>query len=215
MRFRLLLLILFPANFMAQPWRDSLQVAREAYKNKNYEKALAYYRSAQNNAPEGVDLTKEIAQATYRSQDYKNSDTYYQQSIQTTTSPEEKSKLQHNLGNVRMKQKDYAGAIEAYKDALRNNPGDEQTRYNLSEAIRQKKEQDQKQQQPQNNQNNSQNQQNNSSNDTSSKNYTPQMPNKQADKMLDDLAKKEAATRRKRGNQEQGDKKNVKSGRNW
>ncbi len=215
MRFRLLLLMLFPLTLLAQPWRDSLQVAREAYKSKSYEKALAYYRSAQNNAPEGVDLTKEIAQATYRSQDYKNSDAYFQQSIQSATSPEEKSKLQHNLGNARMKQKDYAGAIEAYKDALRNNPGDEQTRYNLSEAIRQKKEQDQKQQQPQNNQNNPQNQQDTSSDNSPSKNDTPQMPNKQADKMLDDLAKKEAATRRKRGNQEKGDKNNIKSGKNW
>ena len=33
-----------------------------------------------------------------------------------------------------MKDKDYAGAVEAYKNALRNNPADEETRYNYALA---------------------------------------------------------------------------------
>lgn len=35
-------------------WRDSLKVAREAYKNQDYQKALKYYESAQRKAPEGI-----------------------------------------------------------------------------------------------------------------------------------------------------------------
>src|SRR5690606_35405368 len=45
-----------------------------------------------------------------------------------------KHKAFHNKGNAFFQQKKYPEAIEAYKDALRNNPGDEETRYNLALA---------------------------------------------------------------------------------
>ena len=40
----------------------------------------------------------------------------------------------HNLGNALMNQKEYSRAVEAYKNALRNNPSDDQSRYNLALA---------------------------------------------------------------------------------
>ena len=40
----------------------------------------------------------------------------------------------HNLGNSLMNKKDYTGAVEAYKNALRNNPTDDESRYNLALA---------------------------------------------------------------------------------
>ncbi|MFY8213504.1 MAG: tetratricopeptide repeat protein, partial [Flavobacterium sp.] len=53
----------------------------------------------------------------------------------------EKSKLRsekhnafHNLGNVYLKEKKYAEAVSAFKDALRNDPTDEESRYNLALA---------------------------------------------------------------------------------
>ena len=53
----------------------------------------------------------------------------------------EKSKLRsekhnafHNLGNVYMKEKKYTEAVAAFKDALRNDPTDEESRYNLALA---------------------------------------------------------------------------------
>ena len=69
----------------------------------------------------------------------------------------------HNMGNVFMKQKDYAKAVETYKNALRNNPQDEETRYNyaLAKELLEKeqqqqdnKEQDQQDQKNQDNQEN-------------------------------------------------------------
>jgi tetratricopeptide (TPR) repeat protein len=136
--------------------------------------------------------------------------------------------MQHNLGNTRMKKKDYAGAIEAYKDALRNNPNDEETQYNLSEAIRQKKQQEDKKnnQQGQNGKNPSQNQNNSGSNNsnnsgggsTSSKNdkkSSGSLPNKQADKMLDNLTRQEADTRRRITGGQRNNESSSKSGKNW
>ena len=42
----------------------------------------------------------------------------------------------HNIGNRCMDQQAYDKAIEAYKESLRRNPTDEETRYNLALAIK-------------------------------------------------------------------------------
>ena len=222
------LFTVFAFQGFAQQWVDSLKVARTAYKNKEYDKANRYYRSAQNLAPKDVDLSEEIAQSTYRSRDFDNAEKVYQQASLEKKDKLEKAKMQHNLGNTRMKKKDYSGAIEAYKDALRNNPNDEETQYNLSEAIRQKKQQEDKKnnQQNQNGKNPSQNQNNSGSNNsnnsgggsTSSKNdkkSSGSLPNKQADKLLDNLTKQEANTRRRISSGSKNEENKSKSGKNW
>ena len=70
-----------------------------------------------------------------------------------TDKPNEKAMLYHNLGNSLLVQKKFDPSIEAYKKALRINPNDLDTKYNLAYAIKMK-EQDQKQQQQQQNQQN-------------------------------------------------------------
>ena len=57
-----------------------------------------------------------------------------QQATKTATSKTEKHKAFHNIGNVLMKNKKCKEAVEAYKNALRNDPTDEETRYNLGLA---------------------------------------------------------------------------------
>ena len=222
------LFIVFAFQGFAQQWVDTLKVARTAYKNKEYYKANRYYRSAQNLAPKDVDLSEEIAQSTYRSRDFDNAEKVYQQAASEKKDKLEKAKMQHNLGNTRMKKKDYSGAIEAYKDALRNNPNDQETQYNLSEAIRQKKQQEDKKnnQQNQNGKNPSQNQNNTGSNNsnntgggsTSSKNdkkSSGSLPNKQADKLLDNLTRQEANTLRRISSGSKNEENKSKSGKNW
>lgn len=61
----------------------------------------------------------------------------------------------HNMGVIFQSQKDYGKAVEVYKEALRNNPSDDETRYNLALAQKMLKDQQQDQQ----NQNQNQNQQ--------------------------------------------------------
>jgi hypothetical protein len=141
------------------------------------------------------------------------------------------------MGNSQMKKKDYAAAVDSYKEALRNNPTDEQTRYNLSEAIRRLKDQQKKDNKndssqdnkdPQNQPNNKNNPSNKPKNDPGDKqenkggkpneepgkNNPSKLPNKTVDRMLDKLMQDEAATKRKMG----GSKENndaVKSGKDW
>lgn len=70
----------------------------------------------------------------------------------TTASQLEKEKSKqaqifHNMGVIHHQGNDYAKAIEAYKEALRRNPADDETRYNLVLAQKKLKEQQQQQQQ--------------------------------------------------------------------
>lgn len=226
----------------AQEWRDSLSVARKAYENKEYGKAYRYYKSAQSKAPEGIDLSEEMGQSAYKNQQYEDAAAIYEQKASTDDSKKKKADNYHNLGNTRMRQKDYQGAVDAYKQALRNNPKDEQTRYNLSEALRelrnqnQQNQKDQQDQQDQNNQNQpNQNQGNqgnqppqnngqsgssgsNNSNDgqpgTPGQGTAPKLQDKAVDKKLDELMKQEAETKRKLGGSRSG-QGSARSGKDW
>ena len=56
------------------------------------------------------------------------------------------AQIYHNMGVIFHGQKDLQKAIEAYKESLRNNPHDDETRYNLALAQKQLNEQQQQQQ---------------------------------------------------------------------
>lgn len=71
----------------------------------------------------------------------------------SSTSEDEQLKANafHNKGNVQLQQQDLEGAIESYKEALRTNPKDHQTRYNYAYAKKQlEQQQEQEQEQEQN-----------------------------------------------------------------
>lgn len=56
----------------------------------------------------------------------------FEQAGQAETAPYRKAKAYHNIGVICQQHQMYAQAINAYKEALRNNPTDDQTRYNLA-----------------------------------------------------------------------------------
>ena len=250
-----LLTLLVCASVSAQDWRDTLDMARSAYKLQDYKKAFKHYEKAQKGAPENLDLSDEMAQSAYKSGDYELAEKIYQQSHGSKSNAKAKADNLHNLGNSRMKSENYQGAIDAYKDALRANPNDEKTRYNLSEAMRKQKKQEEQQQKEQNqdqgsgegnnsesgdsgdsgDQSNSGDQQSNNG-DSQPKNQGDQqgsaqngksqgensgqqgnkgqLSNKTADRMLDDLMKQEAETKRRMSGGT-GKGGSSKSGKDW
>jgi len=225
-----ILFLLFFNSVEAQNWRDSLVAARTAYSNEDFAEALKYYESAQKNAPDELDFSDEIAQSAYKAREFEKAEKVYQQGGNNKKTSIERSENYHNIGNAKMKRKDYKGAVESYKESLRQNPNDDQTRYNLSEAIRQlknkqkqenknkdsdpnKKQDDQKDKQKdkknQGNENDKDPQKKEQSGDNKSK-----LPDKTVDRMLDKLMKQEAATKRKASGS-QGGQSSAKSGKDW
>ena len=100
----------------------------------------------------------------------------------------------HNMGTVYQAKKDYQKAIEAYKNALRNNPHHANARYNLTQCMRLLK----KQQQQKNNKNDN----NKNKNKDNNKQDKPQNKPKQdqgmskdnAEQMLNAAMQEEKAT---------------------
>jgi len=56
------------------------------------------------------------------------------EALKNAKSNDDKHRINHNIGNILMKKDLCKEALEAYKNALRNNPNDNETRYNLSLA---------------------------------------------------------------------------------
>ena len=216
-----IIFILICASAFGQDWRDSLDMARDAYKNEEFLKALEYYESAQKGAPENVDLSDEMAQSAYKAREFKKAEDIYKQNGNNKQSATEKADNYHNIGNARLKQKDYQGAIDSYKESLRLNPNDDQTRYNLSEAIRQLKNQQKNQNKgPGENGNGGENQNDkngdgeNQAGGEGNKPKEGQLKNKTAEAMLDKLMKEEAETKRKL-TCSKGRNSASKSGKDW
>ena len=61
-------------------------------------------------------------------------DNHFFQLSKQTTDKELLSKINHNLGNSYLESKKYEESVKAYKQALKNNPKDEDARYNLAYA---------------------------------------------------------------------------------
>ena len=55
-------------------------------------------------------------------------------SVAKDVSKSEKHRAYHNIGNALMQNKQCEKAVEAFKNALRNNPSDDESRYNLALA---------------------------------------------------------------------------------
>ena len=101
----------------------------------------------------------------------------YADVTKTTKERPNKHRTFHNIGNALMQIKDYKGAVEAYKNALRNNPNDDETRYNY--ALAKKMLEDEKQDQDQND---NQDQQNDQNQDQGGENDKEQEGDNQQDK---------------------------------
>jgi len=232
------IMLLFSNSIYCQSWRDSLFLARDYYKQGDYQNALKIYNSITNTSPTGVDLSEEIGQTAYKSDSMNMAKNSYDSRLRHTTNRNDKARIYHNIGNINMKQNNYKEAIESYKNALRNNPYDEETRYNLSEAIRKldksKNDNKNKDQNENNNQNKDQKNKSNNKNDDSSKNKNDDPSNKKDDpnsrnnpsknagnepdrsveRLLDQLNKKEAETKKKMG-KKQNSGGITKSGKDW
>src|SRR5690606_25186698 len=111
-----------------------LPKANEAFAEKKYTEAEAQYRISNSKGLSGATPSYNLGNSIYRQKQFSESKYAYSQAYEKATTKEEKHKALHNLGNVYMKEKQYGKAVETYKNALRNNPSDEQTRYNYALA---------------------------------------------------------------------------------
>ena len=117
--------------------RDIKRLISEGYQQQtkdNFAEAEAKYREAIAKDPKNTTPKYNLGTMYYGKE--KNDDALkrFAQAAETAETKAEKHMAFNNLGNTFMNQKNYAGAVEAYKNALRNNPKDDETRYNFALA---------------------------------------------------------------------------------
>jgi len=143
----------------------------ELYNQKKFSDAELNFRKAieknQNSFPPRFNL----GNSYYKQENYEESIKNYQELLQKTDDKELKSKLYHNIGNSYLKSNKIEQSVESYKNALKLNPNDMDTKYNLSYALSLLKNNQQQNQKNQNQENkndkqdkNQDNQQNNNDN---------------------------------------------------
>ena len=125
------------------------QLIREGNKlfsSKSYAQAEVLYRKAVDkeggNAIANYNLGRSL-QAQKKNEEAKKQ---YEKSAKLEKDPVRQSTSYNNMGTVLQDEKDYSSAIEAYKNALRHNPGHKNARYNLELCKRKQKQQQQNQQ---------------------------------------------------------------------
>ena len=107
-------------------------------------KAEIAYRRALQIKPQDFHWNFNLADAIYKQKKAEEAAVEFERLAEQTDIPMEKSAVLHNLGNSLLQQKKFDPSIDAYKKALRINPNDPETKYNLAYAMKMKKE-DQKQ----------------------------------------------------------------------
>lgn len=129
-----LLLISFLAKAQNKEKDKNLPKGNESFVEKKYADAEAEYRISQSKTPKKAIAPYNLGNAVYRQNHNNEAKYHYAKALKNAKTRTEKHHAFHNIGNTLMKNKDYSGAVEAYKNALRNNPADEQTRYNYALA---------------------------------------------------------------------------------
>lgn len=114
--------------------KEFLSEASYEMENNNFSLAEAAYREAIATNPE-EDIGKYNLGIAYYDKEMNDvAMSRFKQAAAVADTKSDKHKVFHNLGNTFMNEKLYKEAVESYKNALRNNPKDEETRYNYALA---------------------------------------------------------------------------------
>lgn len=113
---------------------DFIYEANELAVNDNFIDAEANYRKALSEQPTNSIGAYNLAHSYYKKENFDEAFYRTQEAAKNATTKDEKHRIYHNLGNILMKNKKCMEATEAFKNALRNNPNDEETRYNFALA---------------------------------------------------------------------------------
>jgi len=143
------LLVLVSAVACAQSDRSLIREGNRSYKGSKYADAEVSYRKALEKNKEFREGPFNLGDALYKQGRFGEAADQYNIAASRTKNADEKAQALHNLGNSLLKSQKCPESINAYKDALKLNPKDLDTKYNLEYAKQMLKQQQQQQQQQQ------------------------------------------------------------------
>lgn len=195
----------------AQQESSDVRRGNSAYEEKHYTQAEIDYRRGLGKNRDSFSANFNLGNALYRQGKYQDAVGQFITAGKLARNEQDKSRVAssfHNIGNSMYNSGQYDKALEAYKNALKINPKDEETRYNMALTklkLQQQNQQNQNQnqQQQQQRQDQNQNQQQNRQNqdqDQDTQQQKPssdQMSKEQAERLLQALRQDENAVQKK------------------
>ena len=142
----------------AQQESGDVRRGNKQYNDSNYTEAEVHYRRALDKNQQSFEGYFNLGDALFRQEKYPEALEQYTKAERCLNANDKlrKEELQkrlaatyHNMGNALYAQQQYDQAVGAYQQSLRNNPKDNDTRYNLVKAMHQLQQQQQNQQQQQ------------------------------------------------------------------
>jgi Ca-activated chloride channel family protein len=215
---------LFPLSTIAQTDRHYIRQGNKLFRSGDYPNAEVSYRKAIEKNPKNPQAAFNLGNALMAQKKDSAAVAQFESASKLETNPLRKAKAFHNMGVVCQSHKMYGEAIEAYKSALRLNPADDETRYNLVLCKHQQQKQQQNQQNQQGNDNKKQDdkkdqqkqdQQKDQQNDKKQQEQQkPQMSKDNAEQLLNAAIQNEKQTQDKlQKAQQQPQRRNIQ--KNW
>ena len=140
------MLLMVAMGVSAQTDRQYIRQGNKQYRASDFPNAEVSYRKALEKNDRNPQALYNLGNALL----FQNKDSAavaeYEKAAKAETNELRKSKAYHNMGVVCQRHQMFGEAIEAYKQSLRLNPHDDETRYNLELCKRQQKQQQQNQQ---------------------------------------------------------------------
>ena len=143
------MLLLMALVTFGQNERKEIRQGVRAYEDGDFSEAEVDFRKAADISQESYEAGFNTGAALYNQEKYEETVEQYQALLEQTSDPASEAQIWHNIGNSMLEGQQYGPAIEAYKNSLRRNPDDQDSRYNLAYALQKLQEQQQQQQQNQ------------------------------------------------------------------
>lgn len=204
----------------AQTDRQLIREGNRLFYKQQYDKAEVMYRKAVAKNPSNPQAVYNLGCALMMQSKDSAAVVQYEQAAKLEKNKLRLASVYHNIGVVCQNHKMYGDAIRAYQQSLRNNPHDNETRYNLALCKRLQKQN--KKKDDKNKKENKKQQENKDSNNNKDKNKDKnnQQPKEQiskdnAEQLLNAAIQNEKATqqRMRRAMQRQGARS--KSSKDW
>ncbi len=154
----LLLLSFTSVSAFGQSERKYIRESYDQYQKENYEQAQEASAKAMVEAPDSYEANYNYANSLFKQEKIDEALEKYQQLASQETDKSRLAQLHHNIGNCQYVKQQYGESVNSYKNALRNDPNDDESRYNLVAAQKMLQQQEQNQDQNQQNQNQDQQQ---------------------------------------------------------
>jgi tetratricopeptide (TPR) repeat protein len=124
------------AEIFSQDEHRALIQGNEFYNSKDFDQASAEYEKVVQVNKNSVKGQYNLGNSRFQKKEYDKAAENFQVAITNASDDNIKAKAFHNLGNSYFNSKKYKEALDAYKNSLRLNPSDAETKHNMAQTLR-------------------------------------------------------------------------------